>query len=436
MKHEIKACWDKASAISDMKCFGFLHFSEDRVLVEQLRLVMGNFRNTLPVIVLPFLLYFVFSKTTNAHALAWWGVAVVMSNLVIQFYSMRTLASPMELTQARSMAFTLTALNLIDGLLWGLLSWMVIGTTDSAGLVLVCAVFAGMLGGGLATQSPVPLLFVVFAAPQAFMIGSKLWFLSGSAYQVLSLGVGIYFISLVGQACNSARATRSAIELRFDLADNHEKLRAIEYKKTLQQERLRLMQDMHDGLGSSLISALRVVEHKKLDSDELAEVLKGCIDDLKLAIDSLEPVDDSLLLLLATLRFRLASRLENSGIKIIWKVEEIPALPWLDSKSALHILRILQESFSNIIKHACATEVWVATISEGNAVVVTISDNGIGFDLEHALKSGGMGLLGQRRRAAALGGEVSWFSGSNGTCLTLRLPLVGQSKLQPIQCPH
>ena len=52
-------------------------------------------------------------------------------------------------------------------------------------------------------------------------------------------------------------------------------------------------------------------------------VLKGCIDDLKLAIDSLEPVDDNLLVLLATLRFRLGPRLESTGIKLLWQVENI-----------------------------------------------------------------------------------------------------------------
>ncbi len=424
MKHAIKAYWDKASAIGDMQMFKSLQFSEERILLEQLRLVMGNFRSTLPVILLPPLLYWALSNPSNANALAWWCVATVLSNLNFQIYAMRKLASPLALAHARPIAFTLTALNLIEGLLWGLLPWFVMGTADSAGLVLVCAVFAGMLGGGVATQSPVPLLFVVFATPQAVMIGAKLWFLSGSSYQILTLGIGLYFITLIGQAYNSARATRSAIEVRFELADSHAKLRAIEYKQTLEQERQRLMQDMHDGLGSSLISALRVVEHKKMDADELAEVLKGCIDDLKLAIDSMEPVDDNLLLLLATLRFRLGPRLENTGIRLIWQVEKIPALSWLDPKSALHILRILQEAFANIIKHTHATEVRVATFAEGKDVVVTVSDNGPGFDLEQALKSGGKGLSGQRSRAAALGGEVNWHAGTHGTCLSLRLPIV------------
>ena len=406
-----------------MKIINPLSFAPDRILLEQLRLVMGNFRSTLLVILLPPLLYLALANASNATTLAWWSVAAVLSNLNLQFYAKRKLASNILLKQAQPIAYTLIILNLIEGLLWGLLSCLAVGSADSAGLVLVCAVFSGMLGGGLATQSPVPLLYLAFATPQALMISAKLWSLGGSTYQILTLGIGIYFITLLGQAKNSARATRSAIEVRFELADSHAKLRAIERKHTLEQERQRLMQDMHDGLGSSLISALRVVEHNKMDASELADVLKGCIDDLKLAIDSMEPVDDNLLLLLATLRFRLGPRLENTGIKLIWQVEKIPALLWLDPKNALHILRILQEAFANIIKHTSATEVRMATMTDGDTVVVTVSDNGPGFDLDHALKSGGMGLSGQQSRAIALGGEVSWHSSANGTCLSLRLPI-------------
>jgi signal transduction histidine kinase len=129
----------------------------------------------------------------------------------------------------------------------------------------------------------------------------------------------------------------------------------------LSQERQRLMQDMHDGLGSSLVSALRVVEDGRLQDMQVAEVLKSCIDDLKLAIDSMEPVEADLLLLLATLRFRLGSRLESTGIILRWEISDVPALDWLDPRNALHILRILQEAFANILKHAQASEIRVTT---------------------------------------------------------------------------
>ncbi len=207
------------------------------------------------------------------------------------------------------------------------------------------------------------------------------------------------------------------------MTESYRLLREIEQRQMLAQERQRLVQDMHDGLGSSLVSALKVVEHGRMEEAEVAQVLKGCIDDLKLAIDSMEPVEADLLLLLATLRFRLGPRLESSGIVLRWEVENVPALEWLDPKNALHILRILQEAFSNIIKHTHATEIRVTTGVENNHVVVTVTDNGQGFSVENALKSGGKGLSNQMRRAQAIGAKVNWDSNDAGTRLTLLLPI-------------
>jgi signal transduction histidine kinase len=208
-----------------------------------------------------------------------------------------------------------------------------------------------------------------------------------------------------------------------ELTAVHERLREAEHRQTLIQERQRLMQDMHDGMGSSLSSALRIVERGKLDEAAVAEVLKGCIDDLKLAIDSMEPVDADLLLLLATLRFRLGPRLESTGIALRWGVRDIPALDWLDPRNSLHILRILQEAITNIIKHANASEVRLATATEADGVTVTITDNGTGFDLKTALGSGGKGLSNQLRRAHAIGAEIRWTSDRSGTRMTLWLPI-------------
>ncbi len=208
-----------------------------------------------------------------------------------------------------------------------------------------------------------------------------------------------------------------------ELTLSHQRLREIEQRQTLAQERQRLMQDMHDGLGSSLASALRVVEKGRLGEADVAQVLKGCIDDLKLAIDSMEPVDADLLLLLATLRFRLGPRLESTGIALRWEVNSVPPLDWLDPKHALHILRILQEAFTNIIKHTQATEIHLSTAVESDWVVVRITDNGQGFAVEQALQGGGKGLSNQQRRAQAIGAKVDWETSIAGTCFHLHLPL-------------
>jgi signal transduction histidine kinase len=237
----------------------------------------------------------------------------------------------------------------------------------------------------------------------------------------------IMFHRYVG-AIEDVNRVNATLELRLqareaELTGSHRRLREIEQRQTLSQERQRMVQDMHDGLGSSLVSALRVVEHGRMDEAAVAQVLKGCIDDLKLAIDSMEPVEADLLLLLATLRFRLGPRLESTGIALRWEVKNVPPLDWLDPKNALHILRILQETFTNIIKHTHATEILVATGVEGDHAVVTITDNGSGFSVESALKNGGKGLSNQMRRAQAVGAEINLESNDAGTRFTLRLPI-------------
>lgn len=307
--------------------------------------------------------------------------------------------------------------------MWGLVSWLVLGTVSEVEGILVMAVFAGMLGGSLATLSPVPLFYLAFALPQVTGMISKLWSMEDLSYRSLSLAVFLYFVALLGQLFSSTKTTLSAINMKLELASSNAKLRHIEKSQTLEQERQRLMQEMHDGLGSSLVSALRVVENGKMQSGEVAQVLKDCIDDLKLAIDSIEPVDDDLLLLLATLRFRLGARLESTGVRLHWKVAQIPPLDWLDPRTSLHVLRILQEAFTNIIKHTKATEVTLSTRLDADSVVVTVTDNGGGFELTDAIQSGGRGLASQLHRAKAIGAEVSWLSDSKQTSVMLKLPI-------------
>lgn len=209
-----------------------------------------------------------------------------------------------------------------------------------------------------------------------------------------------------------------------ELERSHQRLLLVERQQAISQERQRLMQDMHDGLGSSLIGAIRMTDRGGISAIRLTQILKDCLDDLKLTIDSMEPIEADLLLLLATLRFRLAPRLEETGIALLWEVEDVPTLDWLDPTSALHILRILQEGIANILRHTGATEIRVRTASEPDSIRVSIQDNGPGFDVARTLQNAsGRGLQNQQRRAHAIDGRVHWESGPAGTAFSLWLPL-------------
>jgi len=233
------------------------------------------------------------------------------------------------------------------------------------------------------------------------------------------------YLRAIGQVevLNAGLAHRLQVR-EAELEASHEKLRAVEQQQMLSKERQRMMQDMHDGLGSALTSAIRSVEHGTMSDAEVSQLLKDCMDDLKLAIDSIEPVEADLLLLLATLRFRLEPRIESAGIALRWEVQEVAALDWLDPSSALHILRTVQEAVANILRHTRATEIRIGTAPAEGGVQVTVEDNGCGFDVAKTLADGaGRGLRNQARRALALRGRVQWQSGPAGTCFSLWLPL-------------
>jgi signal transduction histidine kinase len=235
----------------------------------------------------------------------------------------------------------------------------------------------------------------------------------------------IMFSRYVGalEVATQAKAdlARRLAQREAELTASHARLRDVEHRELLHQERQRLMQDMHDGLGSTLVGALRAFESDHAADLDTVGILRGSIDDLKLTIDSMEPVETDLLLLLATLRFRLQPRLEAAGVKLTWDAGEVPPLEWLDQRHALHILRILQEAFANILKHSGAREVTVSVRAEKDQVLVRVRDDGQGFD--PSLPSRGRGLANQLSRAEAIGGTIRWEPVSSGSVLAIALPV-------------
>jgi signal transduction histidine kinase len=206
------------------------------------------------------------------------------------------------------------------------------------------------------------------------------------------------------------------------MREQHARLREAEQQQALLLERQRLMADMHDGLGSSLLSALVAVEQGQMSQEKVVEVLRECVDDLRLVIDSLEPIGHDLVSLLATMRYRLGKRLQVGGLKLEWDVQDLPPLAWLEPPDALHVLRLLQEALNNVLKHAQASRVRIVTRDHGSYVEIRVEDDGAGFDAETFQQ--GRGLRSQQRRAQHLGGKLRVDSSPGlGTRLALRLPV-------------
>lgn len=211
-------------------------------------------------------------------------------------------------------------------------------------------------------------------------------------------------------------------ERQLELASSYERLRAYEIHNAQIEERQRLMRDMHDGVGSTLVSTLALVERGNMPPDLLASSLREAVDELKLTIDSLEPIDRDLVTLLATLRYRLAPRLERAGLQLSWQVEDLPPLEWLDERQALQVLRIVQECISNVLKHAQANRIDIRATANNGYIDVSVADNGRGFDVVAQQREGrGRGLRNLQTRAKQLDAQIDYECGATGTTVRLRL---------------
>ena len=200
--------------------------------------------------------------------------------------------------------------------------------------------------------------------------------------------------------------------------------RELQVANAVESERERMMREIHDGIGSSLITALAVAERQQESPGTIA-TLKRSITDLRIGVDSLEPIDGDVVMLLASLRHRMERELTAAGMTFVWKVENVPALAWLDAVAALHVLRILQEAIGNILAHAGATTIAVGCSRlyrhEHDGIQITIADNGRGFDPDR--NDGGRGLANMHARAEALKAVFACKSApAHGTTVSLWLP--------------
>ena len=248
--------------------------------------------------------------------------------------------------------------------------------------------------------------------------------------------VGIILVRRFVESHKSYEDLSVALEDRVkakadELRRNYEQLLESRRKEALAIERTRIMSEMHDGIGSQLTEALAMVRRMDPQTTQdqgvdgpVATVLRESIEDLQLIVDSLEPVDNDLLTVLGTLRYRLQERLGKGGVALNWNVVDLPALPMLTPHSVLSILRIVQEAFANCLKHAHATQISVTTGLCGEqglneTAQIRIVDNGRGIVQSHRA---GRGLESMRRRAADLGGLLKITSCPGQTEVLVEFP--------------
>ncbi|WP_343629067.1 ATP-binding protein [Roseateles sp.] len=231
----------------------------------------------------------------------------------------------------------------------------------------------------------------------------------GHAVLIAIAGVALqrrFVGSLRDQAMARVRLEQALDARTRELQSRWEQLQDSERQRTAAQERERLLQEMHDGLGSQLVTA-RLCAERGVASESLVGLLDDCIREMRLTVDALAVTDGDLTLLLANLRHRMGPRLQDAGLELDWQLADVPLVPALRGVGGRELIRIVQEALSNVIHHAGATRVRFETrvVEGGAAVMLLIADNGRGLD---PARRPGNGLRGMRRRAGQLGARIDW----------------------------
>ena len=196
-------------------------------------------------------------------------------------------------------------------------------------------------------------------------------------------------------------------------------------------ERARLARELHDETGQALTSillGLKSLEERVESADggaafaELRDLVVATLHDVRrLAVELRPAVLDDFGLVPALERLR--DSISEQG-QIAVEVQSDLDGQRLPAEIETALYRIVQESLTNVVKHADASRVtvWLRRPSDRNVELV-IHDDGAGFD-PNEVRDGGLGLVGMRERVALLGGRMSVESSEGaGTMLTAEVPL-------------
>ena len=203
-----------------------------------------------------------------------------------------------------------------------------------------------------------------------------------------------------------------------------------------EEERKRVARELHDQTGQALISLQLgltrlerqlVTEERKADVVALRAATREAMEEVRnLALD-LRPAALDELGLIPAMKGYARDLSERSGVAVTIEadgVEDRRMAPEVE----LTLFRTVQESLTNILKHASADHATVRFTRKDNNLNATVTDDGVGFDVAGVRKSSGrraLGLFGMEERVALLGGSLEIDSATGrGTTLRIKVPLV------------
>jgi signal transduction histidine kinase len=194
------------------------------------------------------------------------------------------------------------------------------------------------------------------------------------------------------------------------------------YNKGAQEERRRIARDLHDDIGSRLLTGLH-----QPGIDSTRHSIRQAITEMRVIINGLTGTEMLFDTLLAELRHETLQRLEAANIALDWPLQEERGIT-LGYPTYRHYLSVMRELMSNILRHSKANQVRVTVDYQQGNIITRVEDNGIG--LQAIPDSDRHGFANLRERMATLHGEI-YFKATGvyatGTCITLTMPEVAST---------
>lgn len=186
------------------------------------------------------------------------------------------------------------------------------------------------------------------------------------------------------------------------------------YIRGMEEEKTRVAAELHDDIASRL-AVLRLSLPGGKDSEAVEDVarrVRSLSHRLSTAVHDDEAFTEQVQHLVRDCR--------RAGLDVRYRAFDLPAS--IPKETGMQLLRILQEAVQNIVKHANAGRVDIQLFRHDDELVMTIEDDGTGFDPQTA--SGGAGLRNMRLRAEQLGGELEVSSApGRGTSVMVTVPV-------------
>ncbi|MFL5583169.1 MAG: ATP-binding protein [Gemmatimonadaceae bacterium] len=226
-----------------------------------------------------------------------------------------------------------------------------------------------------------------------------------------------------------------------EIARSREELRALaaRLESVREEERTRIARELHDELGQALTGLKldlawmeRRLNRQSLSRQGPSELgdraasLLGRLDEVMVQVrrivTELRPSVLDQLGLADAVEWQAQDFAARTGLALDLRIDCLRELP--PDAMASSVFRMLQEALTNIAKHASATHVRVHLRTDGDVLLLDVSDDGRGITPEEQRGRHSLGLLGLRERAIAWGGTVQISGGAtSGTTVALRLPL-------------